>query len=104
MLSKCANPDCSATFRYLHEGRVFRVEPGPIPAPARPTGSPAGAFLAPLLAIGKEQIAPRPNARPEYFWLCAACSEHMKVGTDHNGVVLVRIAQARAATASAPAA
>jgi hypothetical protein len=23
MLSSCANPDCSATFRYLHEGELF---------------------------------------------------------------------------------
>ena len=25
MLSKCANPACSAHFLYLHEGRVFRI-------------------------------------------------------------------------------
>jgi hypothetical protein len=28
MLSKCANPACSANFRYLHEGRLFHVEIG----------------------------------------------------------------------------
>jgi hypothetical protein len=27
MLAKCANPACSATFRYFHEGRLFVFEP-----------------------------------------------------------------------------
>ena len=26
MLSKCANPGCLATFLYLHEGKLFRVD------------------------------------------------------------------------------
>jgi hypothetical protein len=26
MLSKCANPKCSAAFRYLHDGKLFRME------------------------------------------------------------------------------
>jgi len=26
MLSKSANPTCSASFRYLHNGKLFRVE------------------------------------------------------------------------------
>jgi hypothetical protein len=26
MLAKCANPACSATFHYLHEGKLFPVE------------------------------------------------------------------------------
>lgn len=29
MVSKCANPDCSAAFRYLHEGRIFHLTPTP---------------------------------------------------------------------------
>ena len=29
MLSKCANPSCSAPLRYLHEGRIFSVIVGP---------------------------------------------------------------------------
>ena len=27
MLSKCANPTCPATFRYLHEGRLYVIVP-----------------------------------------------------------------------------
>jgi len=26
MLSKCANPGCSASFLYLHQGKLFRLE------------------------------------------------------------------------------
>lgn len=26
MLAKCANPACSATFHYFHEGKLFPVE------------------------------------------------------------------------------
>jgi hypothetical protein len=28
MLAKCANPTCSAPFRYLHEGKLFRLDLG----------------------------------------------------------------------------
>jgi hypothetical protein len=48
MLSKCLNPTCSATFRYLRDGRVFHLE---IPAPGD-----SGA-----------------SRRREYFWLCGRC-------------------------------
>jgi len=26
MVSKCANPNCSAPFLYLHQGKLFRLE------------------------------------------------------------------------------
>ena len=26
MLAKCANPSCTASFRYLREGKLFRLE------------------------------------------------------------------------------
>jgi hypothetical protein len=26
MLAKCTNPSCSAEFRYLHEGTLFRLD------------------------------------------------------------------------------
>ena len=26
MLSKCANPGCAATFLYLHQGKLFRLD------------------------------------------------------------------------------
>ena len=54
MLSKCLNPTCSATFQYLHDGRVFHLE---IPAPGD-----NGSFR-----------------RREYFWLCGRCSQGFTV-------------------------
>lgn len=58
MLSKCANPNCAASFRYLHDGKLFRME------------------TPPLLAAASEH-ARKPPQRIEFFWLCQTCSEHM---------------------------
>ncbi len=64
MLAKCANPSCSAPFRYLEEGRLFRLEGDP------------------LKSRGAE--------KREYFWLCGACSESMTLRLDESsGVRLV---------------
>jgi len=57
MLSKCVNPACSNSFRYLHEGKVFRLERDPLPAEV--SGNPAHHF--------------------EYFWLCPVCSSFLTV-------------------------
>ncbi|MBV8207674.1 MAG: hypothetical protein JO041_12840 [Acidobacteria bacterium] len=80
MVSKCANPGCSATFRYLHDGKVFRVE-----------------------------FDTRGNARkPEYFWLCGDCASLMTIATDAQGITLVSLpkspSRAMAAAAKANAA
>ncbi len=49
MLAKCANSSCSASFRHLADGRLFRLETQP--------------------------RFPSPNSREtEYFWMCEACS------------------------------
>jgi hypothetical protein len=29
VLSKCANPECSEQFRYLHQGKLFCLTPTP---------------------------------------------------------------------------
>ncbi len=57
MLAKCANPGCLANFRYLHEGKVFRLE----------RGDPR---------VGAPESHPRPV---EYFWLCEHCSGSLKL-------------------------
>lgn len=54
MLSKCLNPTCSETFRYLHDGRVFHLD--------IPGGANSG--------------VPR---RREFFWLCSRCSAKFTV-------------------------
>jgi len=56
MLSKCANPECTETFRYLHEGKLFYLATTPETE----------------TAIGMES----PEVR-ERFWLCAQCSREM---------------------------
>jgi hypothetical protein len=69
MLSKCANPVCSVTFRYLHEGRIFQLVPGP-------AVEWAAAEKGPL--------------RVERFWLCDACSKEMNVIWDGARAKVVR--------------
>ena len=61
MLSKCANPECPEVFRYLHEGKIFRLAP-------TPTVRTAAATLGLLLT--------------ERFWLCDPCSKEMTVVWD----------------------
>jgi hypothetical protein len=56
MLSKCANPGCFANFRYLHEGRVFRLER------TDPRHDTVGEHARSV----------------EYFWLCERCSRSLK--------------------------
>lgn len=57
MVEKCVNPECSASFRYLREGRVFVTE---VEGDARTEG----------------------KARPGrfgYVWLCKSCCREMTV-------------------------
>lgn len=61
MLSKCANPECSEQFRYLHQGRVFCLTPTP---EVQATSYGSLEFLY------------------ERFWLCDRCSKTMKVVWD----------------------
>lgn len=64
MLSKCANPGCSAQFLYLHSGKLFRVEQSPnVTAADLPGKANPG--------------AKKPVRRLEYFWLCAECARTM---------------------------
>jgi hypothetical protein len=62
MLSKCANPSCSATFRFLHEGTLFHVE------------------IASTLQEGTVAL--------ERFWLCTECSRKLTVVSDSAGAVV----------------
>ena len=58
MLSKCVNPDCSDTFRYLHEGRIF--------------------YLAPTRDVQRAVGMSHPGLH-ERFWLCTRCAQEMTV-------------------------
>jgi len=52
MITHCANPDCTAPFLYLRQGRLFAI-----PRP----GFSAG------------------HSRVEYFWLCGNCAGNLKI-------------------------
>ncbi|MBZ5616759.1 MAG: hypothetical protein LAO23_22375 [Acidobacteriia bacterium] len=63
MLSHCLNPSCTAQFRFLHEGRIFKIE--------RTTASLDDS---------------NPQRLVEHYWLCGPCSLALKVVVE-NGVV-----------------
>jgi hypothetical protein len=70
MLSKCANSTCSATFRYLREGKILLVESTP--------GIP-----------GKLEI--NASAHREHFWLCDACSKTLTIVPHSSGARVVSL-------------
>ena len=76
MLSKCTNPECSATFLYLHRGKLFRIE-----------------------TVGREDRrrllegqggAHKPMRRIEFYWLCEDCAGKMTLTFDKRNGVVVR--------------
>jgi hypothetical protein len=60
MLSKCANPACSAPFRYLHEGRLFVTE------------------------IESE------DRRLDCYWLCETCCRTLTVRVETGNGIMVK--------------
>ena len=54
MVAKCLNPTCSATFRYLSDGRIFHLE--------IPVAGDSGT-----------------SRRREYFWVCDRCCANFTV-------------------------
>lgn len=70
MVSKCANPACSVPFRYLHEGKLFRME------------------MKPDRELDTLHVVPpseKPAKHTEFFWLCDECSVRMTL-TFEKGV------------------
>jgi hypothetical protein len=70
MLSKCANPECSEIFRYLHEGKIFYLAPTPV------------------VQIAMGMLHP---ALYERFWLCAGCAREMTVTWGGTQAKVVRL-------------
>ncbi|HET9306482.1 MAG TPA: hypothetical protein VFO46_10680 [Candidatus Sulfotelmatobacter sp.] len=70
MLSKCANPECSNQFRYLHQGKIFVLTP-------IPELEEAGLCVL--------------QSFHERFWLCDRCCKDMKIGWDGIGPKLIRL-------------
>jgi len=63
MVAKCSNPSCSAPFRYLGDGRLFRLETDP--------------------ALGSSELN-----KVEYFWLCHHCLSTMTLRLTEDGTVV----------------
>ena len=77
MVSKCANPDCSASFRYFHQGKLFRVE--------------SSAGLERRRAMGSDGEPRKPIRRLEFFWLCEDCAAKMTLVFNKQSGVAVRV-------------
>jgi hypothetical protein len=74
MVSKCANPSCSAAFRRMGEGRLFRIE-----------------FQASLPENARFDPARQTGRRTEYFWLCAQCAASMTIKVERGEVVVSKL-------------
>ncbi|HEX3323270.1 MAG TPA: hypothetical protein VHR84_21380 [Terriglobales bacterium] len=74
MLSKCANPDCSESFLYLHRGKLFRWERRSPPTDTEP------------LAFEKKS-----PLRIEYFWLCDTCATQLTVVRTEKGITVTPV-------------
>jgi hypothetical protein len=75
MLSKCLNSRCSATFKYLGSGRLFRIS----------FTEESRRFAM----AGKKLVASiRSKAQPiEHFWLCERCATAMTIELSDAGEV-----------------
>ena len=76
MLSKCANPDCSASFRYFHTGKLFRAE--------------VSVGLDRRRTLGQDERRDKPLRRLEFFWLCEGCAQSMTLSFDKETGIMVR--------------
>ncbi len=86
MVSKCANPNCAASFRYFHIGKLFRME--------------TSSGLERRRSMGQDEVLSRPLRRIEFYWLCENCASKMTLVCDENSGVSVH-AYARAVSAAA---
>jgi len=75
MLSKCANPDCRATFHYLGQGKLYEIRYDATPKDPQPFKKAAG--------------------RSERFWLCDQCSNLMTLAVDSAKKVILMPLTAR---------
>lgn len=86
MVSKCANPDCTAAFRYLHVGRLFRFET-------------SGGWER-RRAMGEGEVPRKCMRRIEFYWLCENCAATMTLAYQPDVGISVRPSgQAASATA-----
>ncbi len=76
MVSKCANPECSAPFLYLHRGKLFRIDTEGRQDRRR--------------NMGNENKGGKSLRRIEFYWLCDECALKMTLAFDKGNGVFVR--------------
>jgi|SRR5690349_8375315 len=76
MVSKCANPECSAPFLYFHAGKLFRLEVA--------TG------VERRRNLGHDETAKKPLRHIEFYWLCDSCAERMTLSFEKGSGISVR--------------
>jgi hypothetical protein len=76
MLSKCFNSHCSATFQYLGQGRLFRID------------FSEAKRKSPGVAVSAKLTSKRSKTYPiEHFWLCEKCAGVMALEIGNAGEV-----------------
>ena len=86
MVSKCANPNCAASFRYFHVGKLFRME--------------TSSGLERRRSMGQDEVLSQPLRRIEFYWLCENCASKMTLVCDeHMGASVQPYARAVSAAA-----
>jgi len=73
VLSKCANPECPTTFRYLHDGKLYFIDNQSKGADRKLSG-----YAGRLKAF-------------ECAWLCPSCCRVMTIRVDEGlGLLVIR--------------
>ena len=92
MLSKCLNPQCTAKFRYLGDGRLFRIDFSEV----KRRKSALASRMPELCTVdhpSKPEAGlpgtPEKERPVEHFWLCANCAASLTVKVSDTGEVEV---------------
>lgn len=75
MLSKCLNQNCSATFQYLTQGRLYRIDF----TDARRKRARSGKQIIPSNRSKSDRV--------EHFWLCDNCAASLTIELNEDGTV-----------------
>lgn len=76
MVSKCANPECTAPFLYFHVGKLFRLE--------------TESGFDRRRALGSEGMSKKPLRRLQFYWLCDRCAEKMTLVFEKGSGIAVK--------------
>jgi hypothetical protein len=85
MVSKCANPQCSAPFLYLRQGKLFRME--------------TDAVHASDSRLKADPETRKASRHIEFYWLCDGCAAAMTL-TYKKGIGVTTELLARAQRAA----